>query len=89
MRLQVEMTTPSATSVSGDEFAARLAELRRAHGEALAHFHGRGPVIEAEAEKFHQTNAKTTSERTNNTTADSENRRPVSPRTCFTPSSTA
>ena len=73
----------------GDEFVGRGTEFRRAHGETFAHFHGRGLVIEAEAEKFHQTNAKTPSERMNNATVSSESRRPVSPRTVFTPNNNA
>ena len=72
-----------------DQIDRSLPEFGSAHGEALAHLHGGGAVVEAEAEKFHQTNAKTASDSTNSTTAESENRRPVNPRTRLIPSSRA
>ena len=70
------------------QLVGSLAEFGVADGEALPHVHGGGAVIEAEAEKFHQTKAKTTRDRTNKTTAASESRRPVNPRTFLTASRT-
>ena len=72
----------------GDEFVGGCAEFFGAHGEAFAHFDGRRSVIEAKAQKFHQTNAKTPSERMNQPTVNSDSRRPVSPRTDLTANNT-
>ena len=66
-----------------------FAQQRRAYGESLPHFHGGRAVIEAEANEFHQINAKTASESKNRMTADSESRRPVTPRTCLIPNNSA
>ena len=60
-----------------------LAEFGIAHGEALAHLDGRRFVVQSQAGEFHQTKAKTPSERTNSATAPNANRRPVIPRTRF------
>ena len=72
----------------GDQLSGGGPKIRRADGKFLPHLHRGGAVIKAETEEFHQTNAKTNSERINNTTADNDSRRPVKPRTFFTPKST-
>ena len=70
------------------QFVGGLAEFGAADGEALPDIHGGGAVIEAEAKKVHQTKAKTARDSTNKTTAESESRRPVNPRTRLTASRT-
>jgi hypothetical protein len=40
------------------QFAGGFAELRRAHGEALAHLDGGGPMIQSQADQFHSDESK-------------------------------